>query len=376
MRMIRAIMKKEFIHILRDPRTLGITLFLPLFQLIMFGYALNFDINHIPAAVYDSDKTATSRRLTESFSSSGYFDIVARPNKLDFTQRLDAGRIKVAVIIPKGFEKKLASDEKTRVQVLVDGSDPNSARIGTAYSSMIISRFSNKAMTESLYRRGIEIKQGVPPIEPKARVWYNPELKSVNFNVPGLMAIIMMIVTTVNISIALVREKERGTLENLIISPVKSSELIIGKIVPYSIIAFFEAAMITLVGTLWFHVPFNGDLLLLLLGLIIYIVGTLSLGIVISAATDSQQVASFGAFMISFLPAFLLSGFVFPIKSMPIVLQLISYLVPARYFLVVIRGIFLKGVGLSVLWPNLLALVIFAVIMVIVASLRFRRALA
>ncbi len=376
MKIIRPIMRKEFIHILRDPRTLGIILFLPLFQLLMFGYALSLDINHIRTAIYDNDKTASSRRLAENFSSSGYFDVVARPNRNDFTQRLDSGKVKVAIVIPKGFEKKIDSDDKATVQVLVDGSDPNFARVGVAYSSMIISRFSTKVTTESLYRRGIVIRQGIPPIDAQVRVWYNPDLRSVNYIVPGLMALIMMTVTTINISVALVREKERGTLENLIISPVRSGQLIIGKIIPYVIIAFFEAALITGVGTLWFNVPMQGSLLLLFGCLVIYVTGTLGMGLLISAVTDSQQVASFGAFMATFLPAFLLSGFVFPISSMPWVLRLISYLVPARYFLVVIRGIFLKGVGAGVLWPDIVALIIFATLMVTLASLRLRRSLA
>ncbi len=376
MKIIRPIMRKEFIHILRDPRTLGIILFLPLFQLLMFGYALSLDINHIRTAIYDNDRTASSRRLAENFSSSGYFDVVARPNRNDFVQRLDSGKVKVAIVIPKDFEKKIDSDDKATVQVLVDGSDPNFARVGVAYSSMIISRFSTKVTTESLYRRGIVIRQGIPPIDAQVRVWYNPDLRSVNYIVPGLMALIMMTVTTINISVALVREKERGTLENLIISPVRSGQLIIGKIIPYVIIAFFEAALITGVGTLWFNVPMQGSFLLLFGCLVIYVTGTLGMGLLISAVTDSQQVASFGAFMATFLPAFLLSGFVFPISSMPWALQLISYLVPARYFLVVIRGIFLKGVGAGVLWPDIVALIIFATLMVTLASLRLRRSLA
>ncbi|MDI6717325.1 MAG: ABC transporter permease [Actinomycetota bacterium] len=376
MKNIKPIMKKEFIHILRDPRTLAITLFLPLFQLIMFGYALSFDINHIPAAVYDSDRTAASRTLADNFSSSGYFDIQIRSSKMDFAQKLDAGEIKVAIIIPKGFEKKLLVGDKAKVQVLVDGSDPNFARVGVGYSSMIINRFSSKVMSESLYKKGIVIKQGIPPINPNSRVWYNPELRSVNYIVPGLIALIMMTVTTINISVALVREKERGTLENIIISPVRSWELVIGKIIPYVIIAFLEAVLITAIGTLWFNVPMNGSLLLLFFSLIIYLAGTLSIGLLISAATESQQVASLSSFLVSFLPAFLLSGFVFPIKSMPIVLQLITYLVPARYFLVIIRGIFLKGVGIDVLWPSLLALIVFGAFMMLAASLRLRRSLA
>jgi len=376
LKMIRPIMRKEFIHILRDPRTLAITLFLPLFQLLMFGYALSLDINHIQAAVYDSDKTATSRRLIRNFTSSGYFDINARPDEMDYAQRLDDGRIKVAIIIPKGFEDKILADGDARVQVLVDGSDPSFARVGLGYSSLIINRFSTRVTADSLYKKGIVVRQGVPPIDPRERVWYNPELRSVNYIVPGLMALIMMTVTTVNISVALVRERERGTLENIIISPVKSWQLIVGKIIPYIIIAFFEAALVTGVGTFWFGVPMNGSLLLLFFSLIIYLAGTLSLGILLSAVTSSQQVASFSAFMVSFLPAFLLSGFVFPISSMPVALQLITYLVPARYFLVIIRGIFLKGVGFSVLWPSLAALAVFAVFMMALASVRMRRTLA
>lgn len=376
MKMIKSIMRKEFIHILRDPRTLAITLFLPLFQLLMYGYALTFDIKNIPTAVYDSDRSATSRQLIRNFSSSGYFDIKTTPNSADFTKRLDEGSIKVAIIIPRGFERQVSSDAGAKVQVLVDGSDPSFARVGVSYSSLIINRFSSQATAESLYRKGVTIREGLPPIDAKARVWYNPELRSVNFIIPGLMAIILMMVTTVSISVAVVREKERGTLENLVISPIKSWELILGKIIPYVIIAFFEAVLILVFGVVWFNVPLHGSILLLALALMIYVAGTLGMGLLISAATDSQQVASFASFLATFLPAFLLSGFVFPIKSMPAVLQLVTYLVPARYFLVVIRGIFLKGVGISVLWPNILALAVFATLMIVVASMRLRRSLA
>lgn len=374
--MIRPIMRKEFIHIIRDPRVLGITLILPLFQLIMFGFALSLDVNHIKAAVYDSDRTSTSRQLVESFSSSGYFDIVARPNTGDFTERLDSGEIRTAIVIPNGFEQAIRSEDKAKVQVLVDGSDPNFARLSAGYATFIVNSFSTKVTTSSLFRRGMVIRQGLPPISANARVWYNPELKSVNFIVPGLMALILMTVTTISISVAIVREKERGTLENIIISPVRSRDLIVGKIIPYVAIAFLEAIIIVVAGKLLFNIPINGSLLLLAAATIVYVAGTLGIGLLISAITDSQQVASLGSFMVSFLPAFLLSGFVFPIKSMPILLQGLTYLVPARYFLVVIRGIFLKGVGLSVLWPNLLALVVFAGLMLTVASLRMRRTLA
>ncbi|HCH00055.1 MAG TPA: ABC transporter permease [Actinobacteria bacterium] len=376
MKMIKAIARKEFIHVIRDPRTLIIILILPLFQLLMFGYALSFDIDNIPTGVYDSDRTATSRKLVDNFSSSGYFNITARPAQADFAERLDDGSIKVAIVIPQGFEEDLLSDEKAKLQVIVDGSDPTLARVGVGYSSAIIGRFSSKVTAESLYRRGVDISRSQVPIQASSRVWYNPELRSVNYIVPGLIALILMTVTTITISLAIVREKEKGTLENLIISPIKSWELILGKIAPYVLIAFVEALLITATGMLWFNVPMNGSLLLLFLGLVIYVAGTLGLGLVISAATDSQQVASFAAFMATFLPSFLLSGFVFPIKSMPLVLQFLTYLVPARYFIVVVRGIFLKGTGLSVLWPDFLALAAFAALTIIVASLRLRRAFA
>lgn len=376
MKMIKAIARKEFIHVIRDPRTLGIILILPLFQLLMFGYALSFDIDNIPTGVYDSDRTATSRELVDNFSSSGYFNITARPSQADFAERLDDGSIKVAIVIPQGFEEDLLSDEKVKLQVIVDGSDPTLARVGVGYSSAIIGRFSSKVTAESLYRRGVDISRSQVPVQASSRVWYNPELRSVNYIVPGLIALILMTVTTITISLAIVREKEKGTLENLIISPIKSWELILGKIAPYVLIAFVEALLITATGMLWFNVPMNGSLLLLFLGLVIYVAGTLGLGLVISAATDSQQVASFAAFMATFLPSFLLSGFVFPIKSMPLVLQFFTYLFPARYFIVVVRGIFLKGTGLGVLWPDFLALTAFAALTILVASLRLRRAFA
>jgi ABC-2 type transport system permease protein len=374
--MIRPIMRKELLHIIRDPRVLGITLLLPLFQLIMFGYALSLDVDHIKTAVYDRDRSVISRQLIQSFSGSGYFDIVAQPDKPDYSSRLDSGAIKTAIIIPTAFEQQIHSDNKAKVQVLVDGSDPNFARLSASYATLIINRFSSNVSIKSLYNHGIVIRQGLPPIEAKSRVWYNPELKSVNYIVPGLMALILMTVTTITISVAIVREKERGTLENIVISPVKSSELILGKIIPYVVIAFVEALVIVIVSKLLFSIPINGSLLLMLLAIVIYVAGTLGLGLLISAVTDSQQVASLGSFLVSFLPAFLLSGFVFPIKSMPVFLQAVTYLVPARYFLVIVRGIFLKGTGLEFLWPDILALTCFALLMMVLASLKMRRQLS
>jgi ABC-2 type transport system permease protein len=342
----------------------------------MFGYALTFDIKHITTAVYDHDQSPASRRLIARFSASGYFDIKATPESDDFSQRLDRGEIKVALIIPSGFGNDLAAGQKVKIQVLVDGSDPTVATVAFGYSAAIVSNYSSLVTAQSLFKKGVVIKEGMPPIKGQVRIWYNPELRSTNFIVPGLLALILMTITTIDTSLAIVREKERGTLENLIVSPIHSWELIIGKIAPYLGIAFLVAILITSVGVVWFGVPIRGSLSLLALCLTVYVAGTLGLGLLISSLTESQRVANLGAFMITMLPGFLLSGFVFPIRSMPFVLQLLTYLVPARYFLVILRGIFLKGIGLGILWPQLLALVIFAVAMLVLASLGLRRSLS
>lgn len=373
--LVLPVMRKEVYHILRDPRTLALSLIIPLFQLFLYGYALTFDIRNIPVAVYDEDGGPASRRLIGDFTGSRYFDVIARPRTRDYGRRLDGGEIRVAIVIPPGFGRDIDGGGRPALQVLVDGSDPIIARAGVGYAAAIASRYSASVTTQSLFRKGLVIEEGIPPIEARTRVWYNPELRSVNFIVPGLIAIIMMVIATVETALAIVREKERGTMENLTVSPIHGWELVIGKIVPYLGLAFINAALIAGIAVEWFGVPLRGSVLLLLLALTTFIIGNLGLGLLISTITESQQVASLGAFLVTVMPAFLLSGFVFPIRSMPFTLQLVTYAVPARYFIAVVRGIFLKGAGAGILLPQLLALTFFALLTSVLSSVALRRSL-
>lgn len=342
----------------------------------MLGYALTFDIKHIPLAIRDLDDSVESRQLISRFIASNYFQIHARTRDQDeINDLLDSGKAKVALIIPIGFSDNVKAGKKASVQILVDGSDPNIARVGSGYSNSIVRVYSNKITSDTLFKRGVPVSVAAP-IEDRRRVWYNPQMKSSNFIIPGLIAIIMMSITAVETSIAIVREKEKGTIENLIISPLRPLELIIGKIIPFLGLAAIEAILISVTAVFWFGVPMRGNILIFLFALGVYLSGTLGIGLLVSAVTESQQVAGTGSMMITMLPGFLLSGYIFPIKSMPRVVQLITYLVPARYFIIIMRGIFLKGNSIDVLWPQILALGIFGVAILGVSTQMIQRRLS
>lgn len=339
----------------------------------MYGYALTFDVKEIPMAVYDKDHTPLSRDLISRFTRSSYFKIKAFSERDDFRFRLDKGEVAVALIIPPGFQRETIRGEVPAIQVIVDGSDPIIGRVAYGYSLAILSNFSSYLMKSELEGKGLQLKEGFPPVESRVRVWYNPELKSVNYIVPGLIALLMLTLGTIETATSIVREKESGTWENLLISPLSSLEMVLGKTFPYLLLAFFAALLVTGVGVFWFGVPFRGSFLLFLVSLLIYLAGTIGMGLFISSLTDSQQVATLIAFLSTFIPSIMLSGFIFPIKSMPQLLQLLTYIIPARYFLVILRGIFLKGVGLNFLWPEFFSLVFFDLIIIFFASILIRK---
>ncbi len=371
---IFAIGRKEFVHIFRDPRIIMSVFGMPLIQLILFSYALNYDITNIPTAVLDQDKTTTSRQLVQSFSASGYFAIdrtLSTEKQIDDV--LTEGADKVIIRVPAGFAKKIAKGGKAPVQVLIDGSDPNTAQTAAGYSAAIAQFWSGKVVAEAFERRGLVAAEGIQPIEPRLRVWYNPDMKSVNFLLPGLIAIIMMNIAIVQTAMAVVREKEYGTIEQLIASPVKRYELMIGKIGPYLGIAIIDIILVSLVGIFLFGVPFRGSIIVMAIASALFIFGSLGLGLIISTMSSSLQTANQMATFLSFLPGFMLSGFVFPIRNMPVVLQWATYLVPARYYLSILRGVFLKGTGPSILWPNILALVIYSTLTIVASALMFKK---
>lgn len=362
---IKAITKKEFLQIWRDPLSLAIAFLMPVIQLFIFGYAITFDVNNISTIVYDQDRSRLSRELASTFEESGYFTIVAyveRDEAID--AYLDAGKARVAIMVPPRFAQKVKTQNDVQVGVIIDGSDSQTATIAEGYISAIAQIFPQRI-------GGIRI---TPLIEPRARVWYNPELRSRNFIVPGLIAMIMAVVVALLTSLTIAREWERGTMEQLISTPVKTPELIIGKLIPYFIIGFLDLILSVVMGVFLFNVPLKGSVVLLVALSSIFLFGGVCQGIIISVvAKDSQALACQMALLSTFLPAFLLSGFVFSIDNMPKILQFITYIVPARYFVTILKGIFLKGIGLSLLFGDALLLAAYGVIVFTIANKRFQK---
>jgi ABC-2 type transport system permease protein len=373
MRRIWAIMWKEFLHIIRDPRTIISTLVIPPMLVILFGYALTFDVKHIPLAVDDMDKTVASRELVKSFTASGYFDNVGSVSGLEEANAgFLRGDYKAHIMIPRGFSRNLMAGRGAVIELAIDGSNPVIANAAYRYGLVIPQRFTLAAL-KGTAPPAVVAAISKPAIQLKPQILYNPDLKSINFIVPGLIALILMMIPAIITSVAIVREKETKTIEQLIVSPVRPYELMLGKVSPYLIISGLDALLITMVGILWFKVPFNGSAVLLAGMVVLYMTTTVGIGLLISTVTETQMTAQVGAFLGTMLPAFMLSGFVFPIESMPPAIQFISIFVPARYFLVALRAIFLKGVGIAAFWQQALILFVFGVVVLTIATLRFRK---
>jgi len=369
---ILPLMRKESLHILRDPRSLYLAIGLPVIMVILFGYAITMDVTHIPVGIVDQDNTSISRDLIFRLEASDYFDILYQMNaSSDQEKFLDDSRVKILVGIPSGFSKDLMKGKNTPLQLLVDGSDNNTAIIALGYISSIIQEFSSRIILDKLNKQGA-IHGGIPPVDVEPRVWFNPDLRSTNFIVPGLIAVIMMVLSAMLTSLTIAREWENGTMEQLISSPAKPMEIIIGKLIPYFVLGMFQTLLIILIGTLLFIVPLKGNLLFLFFITAVFIVCGLGIGLLISTVTKSQQLAFMISVIFTLLPSFLLSGFIFSISSMPKVIQIISYLVPAKYFLTVLRGIFLKGNGLAVLWPEVVPLVLLASLVILACAKRLK----
>ena len=371
---IYAVARKEIIQILRDPRTLAVVLVLPFVMLTLYGYAIKTDVKHLRTAVLDLDHTSRARDFLRAFENSEYFDLVRyldKPDEID--AMLDRGTAKLAVVIPPHFARDLAQGKTVQVQVIVDGSDPANASIGLAYVAGVVNGYSGNLTLAAAERAGIPRGVVTPPLDVEPRVWYNPDLKSTNFIVPGLMAVILMMLSALLTSMTIVRERERGTLEQIVVSPIMPAELMIGKILPYVLIAFLDVVLVLVAGQLLFHVPLRGSAALLLGLSTFYLLAALGLGLLISTVADSQQSAMVMAMMGTQLPAMLLSGFVFPVLNMPKAIQVLTYLIPARFFLVIIRSIFLKGLGIAYLWRPALYLLVFGVALLTLATLRFKK---
>jgi ABC-2 type transport system permease protein len=375
MRTILHIIRKELIQLRRDPKMFPLIFISPVLQLLILGYAVNLDVSNIPLAVCDMDNTRMSRELVTRFTSSGTFAIAGYASGInDVDHYLDDGHASVALVLPRGFEAGIAGHRPVQLQVIADGSESNSAGIGLGYASMIVAAYSRGIILESFSRLR---NAGLKParVNPEFRVWYNPALRSRNFLVPGVLAMVLMLMTMLLTSLAVVREKELGTLEQLIVTPIKPYELIIGKLAPFTFLGLADVVLVLLVATLWFHVPLKGSIPLLFALCLVFEIATLGLGLLISTVSRTQQQAMMTSQFFIMMPMIMLSGFVFPIENMPRVIQPITYLMPMRYFLVIVRGIFLKGVGFRELWPQALSLFVLGVAILSLSVVRFRKKL-
>jgi len=357
-RRLRAIFQKELRHIVRDVRSLAIALAMPLLFLVLFGYALSLDVDRIPTLVYDSDQSAESRELIQRFAGSRYFQIAGFVDDYRaMEQGIDSGRILMGLAIPRGYSRRIGSGAETSVQVLLDGSDSNTASIALGYADSVLRNYSLQLRSQGQNRKG-----GVTlsaPVEARLRVWYNSSLQSKNYIVPGLIAVILMIITSMLTSLTIAREWEMGTMEQLLSTPLRPAEMVLGKMLAYFVVGVVDALVAVLVGVFLFGVPLRGSILLLAATGCLFLCGVLFWGIYISAAARSQMMAFQLGMLSSFLPAMLLSGFIYAIENMPLPIRLITYLTPTRYFVTILKGIFLKGIGLRILWAEILFLAVF-----------------
>ncbi|MEX2189074.1 MAG: ABC transporter permease [Bacteroidota bacterium] len=366
-------MIKEFLQIRRDKRLLPLILFAPIIQVILLGYAATVDVKNISLVVYDGDRSTESRGYLERFTNTGYFTVVGfaeNPNELD--DWLDETRATLALSIPRGFGTDIGAGRKVSVQVLADGSDANTANISLNYAAQITGGYAQSLLTDKLTRAG---GVSMPAVVPETRVWFNPDLRSANFMIPGVVALILLIITTTFTAAAIVREKEAGTIEQIMVTPIRPYQFILGKLLPFIIIGFVDVVLVLGVAVNWFGIPLKGSILLLfgLSGL--FLLTTLGLGLFVSTISRTQQQAMMTAQFFIFFPFIFLSGFTFPIDNMPPVVQVITYVVPLRYFITIVRGLFLKGVGLEILWPQALALLAFGLAILSLAVARFQKRL-
>jgi ABC-2 type transport system permease protein len=373
-RRLLAVSRKEFLHVRRDPRSLGLGIAIPVVLLLLFGYVLTLDVDRIPLAVWDRSRTPESRELVSRFEGSRYFQVAVRAAGYpEMEEAIDDGRILAALVIPEDFSGRIRSDRTSIVQLLLDASEANTATIALGYAETVVSGYSADLEVRWAQAKGL---QGVhPPLDVRYRVWFNTDLESRNFIIPGLISVIMMIIAALLTSLTVAREWEQGTMEQLIATPVTAPELVLGKLLPYFVIGMVDLAVAVAMGTYLFHVPMRGSFPLLFGIAAVFLVGALSLGMLLSVAARSQLLASQMAMAFTFLPAYLLSGFVFSIDSMPRVVRAVTYLVPSRYFVKVIKGIYLKGAGLGTLAVDTALLLVFGAATLLAATRMFRKKL-
>ncbi len=369
-----ALIRKEFIQIRRDPRTLILIIVIPIMQLLLLGYAATNDVRNVPLAVYDQDHSSAARRLIEAYRAADYFQIthtVASENEL--RELIDRGVVRAGLIIPPGYEKKYHRGEQVSVAFVLDGTDPTVASTALSAAQLIGQAHATTVLTERTQRHGLGIDLQ-SPIEVRTQVWYNPDLVSAYFMIPGVIGMILYALTSILTATAIVRERERGTIEQLIVTPIRPLELVIGKLFPYVVLAIINAIEVLALGAWWFNVPVRGNIALILALSGLFLLSSLGIGLFGSTVANTQQEAMLTVWM-TLLPSIFLSGFFFPLEAMPKVLQWISYFFPLRYYLVIIRTLLLKGVGVNVLWEQVLALTIFGVLIMGAAARRFRKRL-
>ncbi len=371
---IQTIFIKEFKQVFRDPRMRTVIIISPILQVLIFGYAATTDVKNIPTAVYDLDQTPESRDVIRGFSYSKYFNIKYYVyNDKEARGLIDKSKASVIVRFNRGFGRDLDGNKAAQIQLIIDGTDSNTAGIALSYANRIIQRYSYSLLQG---RANAVLKQEItfPSVDLRDRAWFNENLESRNYYLPGVIALIVTLTSILLTAMAIVREKEIGTMEQLIVSPIKPIELILGKLVPFAIISIMDLIFIAGVGVLWFKVPIRGSPLLLFGATIIYLLTTLGIGLFISTISSTQQEASMSMFLFLF-PANLLSGFMFPIANMPVIIRYLTLLNPLRYYMEIIRGIFLKGIGIRILWPQISVLLIMGISILTLSSLRFRKRL-
>ncbi|MBN1883880.1 MAG: ABC transporter permease [Deltaproteobacteria bacterium] len=375
---IKYILRKEFIQIFRDRRMRAIIFIPPIIQLVVFGYAANTDVRHVSTAVYDGDKTHVSREFVERFDATDYFDVACYLTSPDEADALmDSGKVSCVIFIESGFAQHIASGDTSEVLIVIDGTDSSIASVVLGYVNRIVADYSTSILIRNVERyRGV-LDEDTPPIiysnlEMTERVWYNEELKSRNFFIPGILGLLLSLIGVMLTSMAIVKEREIGTMEQLIVTPIRSIELIIGKLLPFVLIGYIDVVLITAIAVLWFQVPFDGSFLFLFFATAFFLLPTLGVGLFISTISRTQQEAMMSTFLY-FNPALLLSGFVFPIESMPGMIRALTVINPVRYMMSVLRGVFLKGTGMAELWPDLAALFLLGVLTVGLSSIRFTK---
>jgi ABC-2 type transport system permease protein len=378
---IFVILRKELIQALREPRMRVLLFVPPIVQLLVFGFAVNLDVDHARIAWMDMDRTPESRSLRDRFTGSGRFDIVSAPESEEDVQRtLDRGEAQAVVRIPLGFARDTARGRATEVQILIDGTNSNTASLVASYAGEIVAEYSVDLMGQQqrvkvLTRSpGSPVSMATPQVTARSRVWFNPDLHSRNYFVPGVIANIIMMVTLMLTALSIVREKEIGTMEQLMVTPVRPIELMLGKTLPFALVGLLDVVLITVAALLVFRIPLRGSFLLLLFCSVLYLMTSLGAGLFLSTISQTQQQAMMGSFFFS-TPAFMLSGFAFPIRNMPVPVQYLTYLNPIRYFIEIVRGIFLKGAGVDVLWPQMAALTVYGITVLSLSAMRFQKKL-